>query len=130
MKRFNYDANTPSNTEQKDMVTNYILDGHKAVKCSDLMRWAVWFKNANRMVASETIGKSRVSTVFLGIDHGFGEGKPLLFETMVFGGDGDGAQDRCSTWEEAEKGHKKACLLAFKRKGLRQMLHSLLGKSV
>jgi hypothetical protein len=71
------------------------------------MKWAKWFGNANRLVASETIGKSRVSTVFLGLDHRFGEGKPLLFETMVFGGDGDGAQDRCTTWEEAEAMHAR-----------------------
>jgi hypothetical protein len=87
------------------MSANYMLDGHKAVKCNDLMKWAKWFSNANRRVASETIGKSRVSTVFLGIEHSFGEGKPLLFETMVFGGDDDGAQDRCTTWEEAEAMH-------------------------
>ena len=46
-----------------------------------------------------------VSTVFLGIDHNFGEGKPLLFETMVFGGKLDEETERYSTWEEAVEGH-------------------------
>ena len=47
-----------------------------------------------------------ISTVFLGIDHGY-NGVPLLFETMIFGGEHDGYQERYSTWEEAEKGHQK-----------------------
>ena len=51
-----------------------------------------------------------VSTVFLGIDHNFGgKGKPILFETMVFG-KGDLVPDnwmaRYCTWEQAEAGHK------------------------
>lgn len=47
-----------------------------------------------------------VSTVFLGIDHGFGRGdEPILFETMVFGGKLDGDQARVATWDEAEKKH-------------------------
>ena len=50
----------------------------------------------------------RVSTVFLGIDYGFGAGEPVLFETMIFGGKHDGFQNRYLTWKEAEKGHKKA----------------------
>ena len=49
-----------------------------------------------------------VSTVFLALDHSFGRaGPPLLFETMVFGGKLDGEQERCATWDEAEKMHAK-----------------------
>jgi len=52
-----------------------------------------------------------VSTVFLGIDHGhdFGQSgyKPLLFETMVFGGPLDGQIQRYATWTGAEAGHAK-----------------------
>ena len=44
--------------------------------------------------------------MFLGLDHSFGGGAPLLFETMVFGGPLDGEQERYSTWNEAEAGHK------------------------
>jgi hypothetical protein len=47
-----------------------------------------------------------ISTVFLGLDHNFGQGPPLLFESMVFGGEDDGEMVRYSTWEEAETGHK------------------------
>lgn len=49
-----------------------------------------------------------VSTVFLGIDHGFGRSeKPILFETMLFTSEGDSlAQRRCCTWDEAVKQHQ------------------------
>lgn len=48
-----------------------------------------------------------VSTVFLGLDHQYGDGPPLLFETMVFGGPLDHEMNRYSTWNEAEKGHQE-----------------------
>lgn len=53
-----------------------------------------------------------ISTVDLGIDHSFGIGKPLYYETMVFETkdneiDFSGIfQKRYSTEEEARKGHK------------------------
>jgi hypothetical protein len=59
-------------------------------------------------VALTTIGQVDISTVFLGLDHNFFGGKPLLFETMVFGGDNNEYQNRCSTWEEAESMHQLA----------------------
>lgn len=50
-----------------------------------------------------------VSTVWLGMDHGFGGGPPLIFETMVFPSM-DNMQDkdceRYSTEAEAIAGHK------------------------
>jgi hypothetical protein len=49
----------------------------------------------------------RVSTVFIGIDHGFGRGPPLLFETMLFvNGVEQGCEHYC-TWDEAETGHAR-----------------------
>ena len=87
------------------MTDQYILDGKRAVKCTDLRVFGQWFETADRRVALETIGEAQVSTVFLGFDHSYGEGPPLLFETMVFGGPLDGEQDRCSTWDEAEAMH-------------------------
>ena len=90
----------------------YILDGHKAVPCDDVFEWGRWFEKANRRVAEEVRGEIRVSTVFLGLDHSFGSGPPLLFETMIFGMK-DIYQERYSTWEEAEDGHKRACAIAF-----------------
>ena len=73
----------------------------------DLMTWARWFEDAHRHVAGDKIGRSRVSTVFLGIDYNFyDEGPPVLWETMVFGGKLDGQQSRCAgTREQAEAAH-------------------------
>lgn len=54
-----------------------------------------------------------VSTVDLGIDHSFGMGNPLYYETMVFKKDGESIDytdlycERYSTEEEARKGHKR-----------------------
>lgn len=57
--------------------------------------------------------KQCVSTVFLRLDHRFGDGPPLLWETMVFpaGDDGEPSSfgelycDRYSTRDDAETGH-------------------------
>lgn len=35
------------------------------------------------------------------------------FETMIFGGEHDQYQERYSTWDEAEAGHKRAIELVF-----------------
>jgi hypothetical protein len=90
----------------------YILDG-KMVVPADLTTWARWFEDAGatRVVAITEFAEAKVSTVFMGLNHRFsGDGPPLIFETLVFGGDHDGAMDRYSTWEEAEAGH--AAMLA------------------
>jgi len=89
--------------------STYILDGKKPVAVSDMKTWGKWFQKANRTVALTIISDSKISTVFLGLDHAFGGGPPLLFETLVFGGKLDGEMDRCSTWEEAEKMHLDMC---------------------
>lgn len=108
------------------MEDKYILDGHKVVVCNDLMTWAKWFETADRDVNKTFIGIEawkcwlgkpfkikrfepvKVSTIFLGIDHSFGNGPLQLFETMIFGGKLDQEMWRYSTWEEAEKGHQTA----------------------
>jgi hypothetical protein len=85
----------------------YVLDENKkAVPVSDTIEWAKGFDIQNRRVAETNIGDIRVSTVFLGLDHSWGKGPPLLFETMAFGGHGEIYCDRYTTWEEAEAGHK------------------------
>lgn len=87
----------------------YILnEDHLAVPC-ELLEWAQWFESADRRVAEDRIGAFRISTVFLGLDHAFGEqGDPVLFETMVFGPDGESADmDRYSTWSDAQAGHAR-----------------------
>jgi len=90
------------------MSNKYILINKEAVIEPDLLKWAKWFETKERIIKQENVKGKMVSTVFLGIDHNFyNEGKPILFETMIFG-DGQEYQERCSTWEEAEEQHKKA----------------------
>ena len=95
------------------MTDTYILDGKMPVKAT-LTEWAQWFETSRdpRRVASTDKNGVRVSTVFLGVDYSYGDGPPPLFETMIFGGDHDGYEERCSTWDEAEAMHKRACSLA------------------
>lgn len=90
------------------MSDHYILDGHEA-RAVDLMTWARWFEKAERRVAHDEVAGARISTVFLGLNHEYGDGPPLLFETMVFGGKHDEFQERCTTWEQAEEMHARAC---------------------
>lgn len=57
-------------------------------------------------VGRTNLGDFLVSTVWLfGIDHGHGEGPPLIFETMVFGEPYDQELQRYSTEEQAMRGH-------------------------
>jgi hypothetical protein len=96
------------------MSEHYILDGKKAVP-TDLMTWGRWLETVREgRVVARTGDRSlvQVSTVFLGLDHSFGDGPPMIFETMIFGGEHDQWQERCSTWEEAEAMHTKACQIA------------------
>lgn len=76
----------------------------------DPMRFAMFFESDSRRIALDVIGPYQVSTVFLGIDHGYSsEGPPILFETMIFGKDSSGEfQYRYSTEEEAREGHNLA----------------------
>lgn len=95
-------------------MANYILSGHTPILEEDVIKWAQWYKKANRVVKKTDLpGGVRVSTVFLGIDHNFMGGTPLLFETMIFGGENNEFQERYSTWEEAEEGHQQAIELVF-----------------
>ncbi len=84
----------------------YILEGKTVVTTDDSSKWGKVFKGGNRTVCKTKVEEIEISTVFLGLDHQYGEGPPLLFETMVFGGKLDEEQERYSTWDEAEKGHE------------------------
>ena len=90
-------------------MNTYILIDHIPVLELDSKKWVKAFSESNRIVDKTTIGKVFISTVFLGLDHAFCENKPLLFETMVFGGPLDQEMDHCSTWIEAEKMHENMC---------------------
>lgn len=92
----------------------YRLDENKnAIPCS-IEVWGKQIeemkKNKTKHVAYEKIDDKRISTVWLGLDHQWCDnGKPLLYETMIFNKDAyDIYCERYSTWQEAEEGHKKA----------------------
>lgn len=90
-------------------ISHYILDSEGNPQACDLMTWAKWFEEqlpGQRKIGDTTIGEAKVSTVFLGLDHSFGDGPPLLFETMMFGGKLSDEMDRYSTRAEALEGHE------------------------
>lgn len=97
----------------------YILNGHTPVHVTDVMVWGRWMAQHKYSpqadgdtemdlcrVAEEYVGTAWISTVFLWLDHSFTGGPPILFETMVFGGELDQEQERYCTWEQAEAGHR------------------------
>ncbi len=91
----------------------YVLVDKTPMPCEDLDTWAKWFESAERRVGLTEVGKRSVSTVFLGLDHSFGDGPPKLFETMIF--DEQGKEiwcQRASTWDEAEACHRRAIIWA------------------
>jgi hypothetical protein len=100
----------------------YTLDeqGHPVVE-GDVLRWSEWYQRAqNRVLKQDRVSpRVRVSTIFLGIDRNFilrERGRPILWETMVFGGRHDGYCQRYATREEALAGHAGAVKLAKGKK--------------
>lgn len=74
------------------------------------------FDPNNRFDLKTEINGYVVSTVDLGLDHSFGDGLPLYYETMIFKKDkngdidfsGEDYQMRYTTEEQAKEGHKNA----------------------
>lgn len=85
-----------------------------------------------KIIQQDKIGHFFVSTVWLGMDHGFGryffkeeaseKYQPIIFETMIFNDLEDQDEENCSlnnyqerysTLNEAQEGHKIACALAI-----------------
>ncbi len=77
----------------------------------DMMQWARLVGQDGYAVVEKTLvrGRWEVSTVWIGLDHSFGHGPPLIFETMVFdqnpGGRDEHDMRRYSTEEQARAGH-------------------------
>jgi hypothetical protein len=94
----------------------YILDSAgQPLQEKDIQKWGAWFQvhTKERIVAETEKGKAKVLTIFLGLDHNFGQGEPILFETRIINGIHDGYNDRYTTRGAAEAGHKEAVRLAF-----------------
>jgi len=100
---------------------HYILNEDREAVPATLMEWAEMFNHPEKRIIARTEmpfihPDVRVSTVFLGLDHAYGGGEPLLFETMIFGGEHDQYQDRCSTFTQALEMHSAALGLLIERK--------------
>lgn len=98
----------------------WILDDEGKEVETDYLTWAKWFEDVSqRRIALDTRGEVRVSTIFLGFDHGFhSDGPPVLYETMILGdGRRNEYQRRYCTREEALIGHAKAVIMAFGDQG-------------
>lgn len=93
----------------------YILDDNNIpMQMEDDLAACTWlFNNQHRKrVAATTLADGVwVSTVFLGIDHSWGTGPPVLFETMVFSNETfngiDTYTNRYCTYTDAMVGHRR-----------------------
>lgn len=79
-----------------------------------MKQWA-GSRERDRRIALTDAGGYWVSTVWLGLDHSFGDGPPLIFETMIFAGSerevADWAEEYCeryATEAAALAGHDRA----------------------
>ena len=86
----------------------YLLDENKKPYEVPLQEsYKVYEDPDMKIVQQEKVGDSFVSTVFLGLDHSWGDQDgPILFETMIFDGHFDQFQRRYKTYDEALQGHK------------------------
>ena len=94
----------------------------------DTLAWGRWMETANRRVAidrDEGDHKQQIviSTVFLGCDHGHGDGPPVLYETMAFDNGNEIDCRRYCTRDDALRGHQELCQamnLAMRKAGAQQ----------
>lgn len=88
-------------TERTPDIACYDKDGQEI----GFARWAELMGDEDyRTVASDEVPGLIVSTVWIGLDHSFGGGPPVIFETMTFGLDDD-LQHRYATIDDARVGH-------------------------
>jgi hypothetical protein len=76
--------------------------------------WSLLFFHTERHVALTAIADDvEVSTVFMGLDYGWGlTPAPLIYETMIFGGKHHGEQWRTPNRDAAQAAHDQAVALA------------------
>jgi len=93
------------------MATYYNLNELGEPEATTLLKWNVKSVSAQDwLVAKTVIDGVIVSTMFLAINHNPNRnGRPLLWETMVFGGPLDGEQLRYETRQQAHAGHEAMC---------------------
>lgn len=89
-------------------------DNGNPVRELGFIKYWRWFETADRTVEKTQVTPDViVSTVFLGLDHNLkGNGPPVLWETMIFGGPHDDYQKRYTSLADAKEGHRRAVELA------------------
>lgn len=88
-------------------------------------QWSTEFALERHIDVTDLGTLGRVSTVFLGLNHAYFGGPPMIFETMIFGGPMDEYMDRYSTEEEAVAGHAFAVqALLFYQEDKRPVIHN------
>lgn len=90
----------------------YILDENGDPQPEmDALKAGLWFETSGnkRFLAKTEVNGWTVSTAFVCTDmNHFGEGPPILFETMIFqGNEWKDFQERYATKEEALAGHQR-----------------------
>lgn len=95
----------------------YILDNNNNPVPKPALEAIEWLEDGSnrRTVKRDEIGDILVSTVFLGLDHAWEPSPPVLWETMIFGGEHDQYQERYTSYKDAVEGHKKALTLITKK---------------
>lgn len=89
-------------------IKHWRLDASGEPVLCTMGEWAVNREAGAHILKQEWIGNVRVSTIFLGLDHGFGSAIPILWETMTFSNrkQFDQEQNRCGGGrEQAEAMH-------------------------
>jgi len=107
---FDYFEEKYKGKEKPNYMKYWILVDKEVVECKGgVLEWGRRFEYDNRHVGIYRSCGITVSTVFLGIDHSFGRGAPVLFETMVFGDPREEYeyQARYCTYDEALNGHRR-----------------------
>jgi hypothetical protein len=71
----------------------YLLDDDNQPHPVDFEEMCAWRRSTENfnVLRKDDVAGVVVSTIFLGIDHGFGDGLPVLWETMVFRREADGS---------------------------------------
>ncbi len=85
----------------------YILKDKVVTPTEDVHEWAEFFENEKntRVNYTQITDDIYVSTIFVGLDMGFIETIPSIFETMAFDKRVPLYEERYPTWSDAEKGH-------------------------
>ena len=88
----------------------YILDDDNNPVKSTVNEFVDWEEAypEKRIIKQYDNDEVFVSTVFLGLDHAWNSDIPVLWETMIFGGEHDQYQERYTSYEDALEGHKIA----------------------